>query len=329
MRIRIRSIAILLGTGVLVGAAVAPSAWSQVDFPSKPVRLIAAVPPGSPPDLVARIVAEPLGRALGQAVLVENRPGANQTIGLDAVAKAVPDGHALAMVSLPSTVVPSLMAQMPYDMERDFSPVREVAWGSNVLVVGPGGAASSVSELIAAAKARPGKLTFASGGNGTPAHVLGELFRQQAGLDIAHVPFKGAVEGVNAVMAGHVDFMFAAASAVVPHVRGARIRALAQSSESRLQLLPEVSTFAELGLREIVVRDWQGIAAPARTPEAVIQKIATVLGEVLARPETRERLRALAMEPVAESGPASFKAFMGAELRRWAAVAKASGLQAQ
>jgi len=307
----------------------APAALPQPDFPVKPIRLVAPVPPGSPPDVVARLVAEPLGRALGHPVIVDNRPGASQTLGLGAVASAAADGYTLAMVSLPSVVVPNLMAKMPYDTGRDFAPVREIAWTSNVLVVRADAGIASLGELLAAARSRPGKLTFASGGNGTPAHVMAELLRNETRIDAVHVPFKGAPEGVNAVMAGHVDFMLASAGAVVPHVKSGRIRALAQTTQKRLASHPEVATFAELGYPGIAVRDWQGIVAPAGTPPAVLKKISDTLTVALARPEVQERLRALAMEPVASSDPEQFRAFFASELHRWAAVAAAAGLQAQ
>jgi tripartite-type tricarboxylate transporter receptor subunit TctC len=204
-----------------------------------------------------------------------------------------------------------------------------VAWTSNVLVVRGDSGIRSVPDLIAAAKARPGKLTFASGGNGTPAHVLGELFREQTRLDVLHVPFKGAVEGVSAVMAGHVDFMLASAGVVVPQVRAGKLKALAQTTQTRLPLLAEVATFGELGFPGIIVRDWQGIVAPAGTPQAVLDRLSNAMRDALAHPELQERLRTLGMEPVETSDPHQFSVFLGSEVRRWAAVARASGLQAQ
>jgi tripartite-type tricarboxylate transporter receptor subunit TctC len=326
MRASLRRLALLLSLGI---AFCPPSALPQGGFPSKAVKLVAPVPPGSPPDVVARLVAEPLGRAFGQAVIVENRPGANQTIGLGAVAASSPDGHTLAMVSLPTAVVPSIMAKMPYDTLRDFAPVREVAWTSNVLIVRGDTDIKSVQELIAAARTRSGGMSFASGGNGTPAHVMGELFRAQAGLEAVHVPFKGAAEGVSAVMAGHVDFMLASAGAVVPHVRAGKVKALAQTTQPRLALLSGVSTFAELGFPGVTVRDWQGIVAPAGTAPAVLKQLSDAISEALARPEIQERLRGLGLEPVEHSDPEQFSVFFRSEVQRWAAVARAAGLQAQ
>jgi tripartite-type tricarboxylate transporter receptor subunit TctC len=298
-------------------------------FPAKAIRVIAPVPPGSPPDMVARILGEQLARDFGQPVIVDNRPGANQTIGMNLVATAQPDGYTLGMVSLPTAVVPNIVAKMPYDTARDFAPVREVAWTSNVLVVRGDSEISSVHDLIASAKAKPGKMTFASGGNGTPAHVMGELFRAQTGVDLLHVPFRGAVEGMSAVLAGHVDLMFASAGVVIPNVRAGKLKALAQTSARRLPSFSEVATLTELGFPDISVRDWQGIVAPVGTPQPVLDRLSTALRDALGRPEVKQRLRNLGLEPVEDSGPAQFNAFVASELKRWAAVARTAGLQAE
>lgn len=313
---------------VIILAALQGGALAQGSYPDRALRIIAPVPPASPPDVVARIVAEPLSRFFGKPVVVENRPGANQTLGLAAVAAAPADGYTLGMVSLPTAVVPSLIAKMPYDTLRDLAAVREIAWTSNVLIVRAPSGPATVNALVAAANTG-GKITFASGGNGTPAHVMGELFREQARLSALHVPFKGAPDGVNAVVAGHVEFMLASAGAVLPHLKAGKILALAQTTGTRLPALPAVATFAELGYPEIVVRDWQGIVAPAATPPSVLKRLADALGETLARPETRERLAALALEPVADSDPAAFAAFLASEVARWSALARKINLQAQ
>lgn len=302
---------------------------AAADFPVKTVRLVAPAPPGSPPDVVARLLAEPLARAFGQPVLVENRPGANQTIGLAAVAAAPADGHTLAMVSLPTAVMPSLMDSMPFDTLRDFAAVREVAWTFNVLVVRGDGPVKTIADLMQLAKERGGRLSFASGGNGTPAHVMGEMFRGRSGMAALHVPFKGAAEGVNAVIAGHVEFMLASAGAVIPHLRTGRLAALAQTSRTRLPTIPDVPTFGEAGFPEIVVRDWQGIVAPAGTPRAVLQRLSDAIGEAALRPEVRDKLRALAIEPAESSGPEPFAEFFASEVRRWGALARSAGIKAQ
>ena len=310
-------------------ASIAPAALAQATFPAKTIRIIAPVSPGSPPDVVARVIADQLSRDFGQPVIVENHPGANQTIGLGLVATAAPDGYTLGMVSLPTAVVPNIMLRMPFDTMRDFAPVREIAWTSNVLVVSNTSDIGSVRDLIAKAKANPGRITFASGGNGTPAHVIAELFRETAGLDLLHVPFRGAVEGVAAVSGGHVDLMFASAGAVEGQVRGGKLKALAQTTSTRLPGFQDVPTLIELGFADIAVRDWQGIVAPAGTPAAVLERLSTAIGQALSHQETRDRLRSLALYAVEDSDPQTFSQFVRSELRRWAAVAKSANLHAE
>ena len=312
----------------LMAAILSLPAMAADDYPAKAIRLIAPVPPGSPPDVIARIVGEQLSREFGHPVVVENRPGGNQTIGLGLVATAPADGYTLGMVSLPTAVVPNIVANMPYDTLRDLAPVRELAWTSNVLVVRGDSPITSLHELIAAAKANPGKMSFASGGNGTPAHVMGELFKARTNVDLLHVPFKGAVEGITAVLAGHVDVMFASAGGIMPHVRAGKLRALAQTTATRLPSFPEVATFTELGFPDIAVRDWQGIVAPTGTPRPVLDRLSATLRTVLERPEVKERLRSFGMETVESSDPLSFTEFFRDELRRWAVVARTAGLRA-
>lgn len=315
---------VALLAGILAAGAVAAD-----DYPLKAIRLIAPVPPGSPPDVVARIIGEQLSREFRHPVIVDNRPGGNQTIGLGLVAVSPADGYTLGMVSLPTAVVPNIVANMPYDTLRDLAPVRELAWTSNVLIVRADSPITSVQELIVAAQTTPGKMSFASGGNGTPAHVMAEFFRTQTNVDLLHVPFKGAVEGITAVLAGHVDIMFASAGVVLPHVRAGKLRALAQTTATRLPSFPELATFTELGFPDIAVRDWQGIVAPAGTPQAILNRLATVLQVALGRPEVKDRLRTLGMEAVESSGPLQFTQFFTAELKRWSGVARMAGLRAE
>jgi tripartite-type tricarboxylate transporter receptor subunit TctC len=258
-------------------------------------------------------------------VLIEHRVGGMNTLALGAIVKAGADGHTLGAVTMPWTVTPYLLSNVPYDMARDIAPVRQLAWVSNVLVVRPNADFSSVYELVAAAKQRPAQLTFASGGNGTPAHLSGELFRMSAGIDIRHVPFQGAVAGVGAVMGEQVDMMFAIAPAILGHVKAGKLRALATPAPSRLPVFPEVPTLGELGY-PIDVRDWMGIVAPAGTPTGVIARLNSVLAEVLARTQVKERLAAAGFEP-AESGPDAFAALIRAELHRWKRVISEAGIK--
>jgi tripartite-type tricarboxylate transporter receptor subunit TctC len=286
------------------------------------------VPPGSPPDLVARIIADQLTRQMGRPVIVENHPGANQTIGLAIVAAAARDGNTLGMVSLPTVVVPNIVANMPFDTLRDFAPVRELVWTSNVLVVASNGNIQSVPDLVAKAKRSPGKLTFASGGNGTPAHIVAELFQQDAGVVLVHVPFRGAAEGVAAVMGGHVDLMFASAGVIEPYVQASKLKALAQTTGEPLPQLGGIPTLRQLGFASSAVRDWQGIVAPAGTPTVILQQLSEALGKAVQDREVRERFYALDLQVVTDSNPEAFREVLRSELARWAAVARAAHLHA-
>jgi len=294
------------------------SAAAQPQYPSKPVRLIAGGPPGTPGDVVARLMSEPLSAALGQPVVIENRPGAIGSLALGAVAKAPPDGHTLGAMTMPQTIAPHLLPKVPYDTATDFAPVGQLAWVSNVLVVRPSAPLRSVAELIAAAKAHPQSLTFASGGNGTPAHVAGELFSLSAAIEMRHVPFNGAMAGVAAVMGKQVDMMFAIAPSVIPHLKTGRLRALATPAPSRLPALPDLPTFAELGYA-LDVRDWTGIVAPAETPKPVIRRLESAIATVLAKDDVKQRLAAAGFEP-AESSADAFGKLIRAELQKWGRV---------
>jgi len=308
---------------VLLVATV--SAAAQPDYPTKPVRMITGAPPGTPADVIVRIIAEPLGAVLGQPLVIENRPGAINTIGLGAVAKANPDGHTLGTMTMPSTLAPHLLPRIPFDTARDLAPVRQLAWVSNVLVVRPAASFVSVRELVAAARARPQSLTFASGGNGTPAHVSGELFRLTAAIEMRHVPFNGAVAGVAAVMGEQVDMMFAIAPAVIPHLKSGKLRALATPAPSRLRALPELPTLAELGY-PLDVRDWVGIIAPAETPKVVVARLEFAVATVLELKQVKDRLAAAGFEP-AESSADTFGALIRAELQKWGRVVQQAGIK--
>jgi tripartite-type tricarboxylate transporter receptor subunit TctC len=303
----------------------ATAATAQSVYPTKPVRIITGAPPGTPGDVIVRIIGEPLGTVIGQPLVIENRPGAINTIGLGAVAKSTPDGHTLGTMTMPSTLAPHLLPKMPFDTARDLAPVRQLAWVSNVLVVRPGAPFGSVRELVAAAKARPQFLTFASGGNGTPAHVSGELFRLTAALEMRHVPYNGVVAGVAAVMGEQVDMMFAIAPAVIPHLKAGKLRALATPAPSRLPALPDLPTLSELGY-VVDVRDWVGIIAPAETPKPVILRLESALATVLAMKQVKDRLAAAGFEP-AESNAEGFGALIRAELHRWGRVVNEAGIK--
>jgi tripartite-type tricarboxylate transporter receptor subunit TctC len=307
--------------------ALAPLAHSQetASYPKKPVKIIVSGPPGIPPDVVARILGERLSASLGQSVFVENRPGTSGIIGFQALARSAPDGYTLGIISLPAVVTPNLFAHATYDVEKDFAPVRLVAWGYMILVVSTAIPVKSVADLVAAAKARPGKLTFSTAGNGTPPHLAMELFKRSAGVDIAHIPYKGALEAVSAVVGGDVDTVIGATGAISPQVKSGKLSALATSSPKRIAGYPDLPTLAELGYG-VEIRDWHGIVAPAGTPKDLIARLHAEIVKATAAPEVRQRLEALGME-VAGVGPEEFGTHIRSELQKWAKVVRDAGIK--
>ena len=306
-----------------VGHTATPPAW-----PSKPIRIIAASAPGSPPDVVARIVGERLVAALGQPVVVENRPGAIGTIGLNAVAKATPDGYTFGVISLPNLIAPTLLRNVPFDMVADLAPVIQTNWESHLLVVLASSPWKSVKDIVAQAKSQPDRITFASGGNATPAHLSGEFFKRTTGIDIRHVPFKGASAGVTAVVGGEVDTMFAATPAAGPHIQSGRLRALATPAPRRIPAFADVPTMIELGYAGVEIRSWQGLVAPRAMPKVIIDRVASEIAKSAALPDIKARFAALGLETVAEGGSEAFGVLIRSESVRWSKVARDAGLRA-
>lgn len=325
-RIRTATIASALFVGILAMANAAAQSMSA--YPTKPIRVIAHSPPGGAPDVVARIIGERLAAGLGQAVVVENRWGASGTIALAAVAKAQADGYTLGTISPPQVVAPSLLPHLPYDTARDLTPVRQTTRASMILVVGASSPFGSVSELVAAAKRQPGRLTYASAAIGAPQHLAAEVFKRDAGVDILHVPYKGAPAAAAAVLGGEVNLLFTTPVAVGTHIRAGKLRALATTGSLRMPAFPDLPTLSESGFVGYDVRDWQGFVAPAKTPRPVIDRIAAELAKVLEQPEVRERLAGIGMEPVTDSDPEAFGALIQSELARWGKVVREAGIRA-
>lgn len=316
-----------LAIATLFGLAPLPAhTQGRSPYPAKPIKLFVSTAPGAPPDLVARLLGEKLANNLGQPVVVENRPGASGTIGMNAVAKAAPDGYTLGILSMAYLTAPSLIAKMPYDTEKDLSAVTLVARDSNLLVVPGTSSAKSVAQLVAAAKAKPGLLKFASGGNSTPAHLAGELFKREVGVDIIHIPYKGPVAGVTGLLAGEVDMMFGATAAVSPHIKSGRLRVLAASTPQRIAAYPDVPTMAEIGFPNVVVANWFGVVAPAGTPKEIVSRLDIELQKVGAMPEVRQRFEAIGLES-ASASPEEFAAFIRSELQKWNKVARDAGIK--
>ena len=318
----------LLASAILpltfVSQAATPPLW-----PSKPIRMIVPSAPGSPPDIVARIVSERLAAALGQPVVVESRPGAVGTIGLNAVAKATPDGYTFGIMSITSLLAPSLLPQIPYDIATDFAPVIQVTWESQLLVVRVGSSWKSVKDLVAFAKSQPGRITFASGGNGTPAHLSGEFFKRYTGIDIRHVPYRGPVEAVSAIVGEQVDMSFTATAAAGPHIQSGRVRALATPAPHRVPAFPDVPTMLEHGYAGFEIRAWQGVVAPIATPKAIITRAASEVAKLTASQAIKERLAVLGMEPAEQGGSDAFGTLIRSELARWSKVAREAGIRAE
>ena len=316
----------ILACALLVVAALAAIAGPATAFPDKPIRLIVPTVPGTTPDVLSRLLGDRLAALLGQPLVVENRPGAIGTIGLAAVARAAPNGYTLGVLTVPYIVAPSLLTQMPYDTERDLSPVTLVAWNYSVLAVPAASPARSVADLVALAKARPGEIKFSSPGNATPPHLGGELFKQAAGIDIFHVPYKGAAPSAAAVMTGEVDMAFAAPGAVTQYVKSGKLRLLATSAPRRLAAFPDLATLRELGY-PVEISDWQGIVVPAGTPKEVIAALHEAIKKSIATEDFQQRLDALGMEP-SGMGPEEYATYLHTEIRRWRQLVRDAGIKA-
>jgi len=313
---------------VLAGAAAAGLAMPALaqGYPSKPIRLVVPYSAGGGADTTARLIAPKLQEALGQTVVIDNKPGAGGTIGDDAVAKAAPDGHTLLIGAFAHAVNPSLMAKMPFRTPDDFAPISLLVTVPELLVVTPSFPAKTVGELVAMAKAQPGKLSYGSSGNGSAQHLAAELFKMRTGTDIQHVPYKGGALAVADVAAGHVPFYFGNMSAALPQAQAGRVRALAVTSPQRSPAAPEVPTMAESGVSGCEISEWNALLAPAGTPPAAIERICAEVVKILNQPETKSKFADLGARTVG-STPAELAAFLRAEQAKWAEVVAAAGIK--
>ncbi|MFO1218901.1 MAG: tripartite tricarboxylate transporter substrate binding protein [Burkholderiaceae bacterium] len=319
--------ALLLAVGVLAAAAMPALAQAQ-PYPAKPVKIIVPFTPGSATDILARTVGQKLQEAWGQSVVVENRAGAGGTIGAAVVAKSAPDGLTLMVHSAAQAVNPFIYPTLAYDTLKDFVQVVPLGGQPNVLVAVPSRGYKSVADLIAEAKKAPGTLNFGSAGIGSGTHINGEKFKLAAGIDVAHIPYKGTPEALNDTMSGRVAYFFSPISAALPLIRDGRLVALGVSSARRASRLPEVPTIAESGLPGFDYNLWVGLFAPAGTPADVVDKINRDVNAVLREADVRERLASLGAEAMPMS-PAEFDTFMRAEMDDAAKVVKAAGIKAQ
>jgi tripartite-type tricarboxylate transporter receptor subunit TctC len=309
----------------LLCAAALP-AFGQSSWPAKPVRIVVPYPPGGPVDVSARLLAPKLQESLGQPFLVENKPGAGGNIGADFVAKSAPDGYTLGMGAIATHAInPALMANVPYDPIRDFRHLALVVQVPNVLVVNPELPARSVKELIALAKAQPGKLDFASGSTGSTGHLAGELFKQMTGTYMVHIPYKGAPPAVADLLAGRVHLMFDNLASALPNVRAGKLRALAVTTMRRSSALPDLPTLDESGLKGFDMTTWWGLMGPAKLPPDVVQRLSVEILKAMDSADVRERLRAMGMEGSPVRTPEQFTAFVEAEAKLYARLVKVSG----
>lgn len=314
-----------LALGTLASAALGRGASAQA-WPSRPIRIIVPFGLGGSADVAGRFLGEPLTQALGQPVVIENRPGAGGTIGADAVVKAAPDGHTLLLMSNTHTANETLLPNRPYVLMRDLSPVAFINVAHHVLAVHPSLPATSVQELIAYAKANPGKLDYASSGPGTPYHIAGEVFRARAGIEITHIPFRGSNEARTALIAGQVPMMFDAIPTMAEQARAGSVRALATTGPQRSPLLPDVPTVAEV-LPGYEASIWLGLMAPAATPLPIREKLNAEVNRIMALPATREaqqRMGAL-VDPM---DIAAFDRFLREDITRQAEGIRLAGIQA-
>ncbi len=292
-------------------------------YPSRPLRMVVAFAPGGPTDAMARLIADKLGEKLGQRVIVENRPGAGGNIGYESVAKSAPDGYTIAFADPSLTVNPSLYASAKYDAERDFGPISLAVRGPTVMVVPATLDAKTVSDFIALARSKPGAMTYGSAGNGTPPHLNAEFFKAAQGLDIVHVPYKGAAPAIIDLVAGRIQLMFLNIGSAKAQIEGGTLRGLAVSGTQRAATLPAVPTFREVGvpLPELDPGTWWGVVAPAGLPPDVAQKLNAAMRAALADPELRDKLANLNVDPT-PSSPEEFETLIQSETKKWAGVIK-------
>jgi tripartite-type tricarboxylate transporter receptor subunit TctC len=312
---------------VAVVFALAVPAFAQ-DFPTKPIKLIVPFPPGGPNDIIARVIGAKMSELLGQPVVIDNRGGAGGVLGTDAVAKAEPDGYTIAITSAGALAISkSLQEKLPYETLKDLKPVTLVAKVPELLVVANNVPAKTMPELLALAKAKPGQLNFASTGPGSMPHLAGELFRTSAGIDIVHVPYKGAAPAVNDIVGQQVQMVFLDIPVLLPQVQAGKVRPIAIGSRERVPSLPNVPTTAEVGLPQIEAENWYGMVAPAATPAAVIAKLHRATAEALKSPEVKDKLQAQGAILVGNS-PEEFAAYIQSEIDKWGKVAKAANIKA-
>lgn len=316
----------LLLAGVLAGLFTATGTGAAEPYPTKPIRMIVPFPPGGGTDGLARVLVERMKESLGQPVFIENVGGGGGTIGSAAAAKAAPDGYTIMMGTLGThSIAPVLYPKLPYNVQRDFMPISNFAYLTNYVAAGPSLKVGSVAELITMAKAQPGKITFASAGKGTPAHLAIELFRIRTGVEVLHVPYKGGGPAITDLLGGHVDAIFGDPVSLLPHITSGKLRALAFAGPKRSAALPNVPTTGEAGLADFQVRAWHGVLAPAGVSPEIAKKLADAVQAATLEPRVQAVLAKMGAEPGNEVLD-GFGAVIQAESAKWGAVVKAANV---
>ncbi len=318
--------ALHMANGSIFTSAVASSAWAQ-SWPNRPVRLIVPFAASGPADNYARFMAQRLQESLGISFVVDNRPGGGGVIGADAAAKSAPDGYTLLVMSNANTVNESLIPNKPYSLQRDFVPIAPINSSELLLVVHPAVPARTLPELIALAKAKPGKLNFASSGPGTPYHMAGELFKAMAGLFIVHVPYKGSAGARSDLLSGQVDFMIDAVTTMAEYARAGKVRALATTGKIRSTVLPEVPTMDESGVKGYEASIWLGLMAPKGAPQAIVSRLNEEVGKIANSEAVRQLWAKQGAVPMVQS-PAQFARYVEQDIAKWARIVKISGAKA-
>ncbi len=311
---------------LLALALVASPAFGQT-FPARPIKLVVGFTPGGGVDINARMLAGKLAEILGQTVLVENKPGAGTNIANEFVAKAAPDGYTLLINTAAVAINMSLYKNVPFDALRDFAPVAVFSESQNIMLTNAAKPYKTAADVVAAARAKPGALTFASAGSGSTQHLAGELFKLQTRTDVLHVPYKGSAPATTALLSGEVDLVFINVPAILPHVKSGRLRALAAAGAKRTALMPDVPTLKEAGVNGVEVVVWYGVLAPAGTPKEIVSTLANAIGRAARSPDIRQKLLDQGAEPVGNT-PEEFGALLKEEVTKWREVVRAAGLKA-
>ena len=324
LRVRLCVVSVAIGVLLAVNAQAAPTTSA---YPTRPIRLVVPFPPGSPSDVLGRIVSQQFTQALGRPLVIDNRPGAAGVIGADTVAKAAPDGYTLLMGGTGALAInPGLRSNMPYDPLRDFSPISLFAKVPFILVVSPSIPAATVQELIAILRARPRQFNYASTGVGSPPQLAAELFKSMTATDLIHIPYKGTDAAAVDLISGQTHLMFSGITVLLPHVKAGRLRALAVASDTHSPLLQQLPTLIQSGLPGFTAETWTGVLAPHATPAAIIGRLHSEIVNMVANAEVREKLLTQGAQPVGNK-PDEFRAFIAAELAKWSKVIKAIGIK--